>query len=68
MICKDHYFIQAFQFAGEETNHNHRLCIDKVNYPDKAATKSEDNIPTDPSPMPIFFRSSADASALLLNT
>jgi len=36
-------------------------------YPDKAATISEENIPTDPSPLPSLIFSSAAASALFLN-
>lgn len=39
----------------------------KENYPDKAATSNEENIPTDPSPIPFFLRSSASVSALFLN-
>nr|AFK36834.1 unknown [Medicago truncatula] len=35
--------------------------------PDKAATISEENIPTDPSPLPSLIFSSAAASALFLN-
>lgn len=39
----------------------------EIYYPDRAATTSDDSIPTDPSPRPFAFRSRAAASALFLN-
>ena len=46
----------------------HTDFMNKVNYPAKAATTRDDNIPTDPSPIPFIFCSRAIASALSLNT